>query len=96
MFLKIFSYTEENKKLIRNYSHEMWRLSYNNEIFGNSRNFSFKSRFKFILNHPILFFQGLFLNYHMVLELVKAWYIWRQTPMRKTRTSKYMFPEWYN
>ena len=95
MFPKIFSYTEKNQKLIKDYSREMWRLCHNSEIFGNSKNFSFKSRCKFVLKHPILFFKGL-LNYYMVLELIKAWYIWRQTPMKKTKMSKYMFPEWYN
>ena len=95
MFPRIFKYTEENQKLIRDYSREMWRLSINNDIFGSSRNFSFKSRCKFALKHPILFLEGL-RDYKTVFELIKAWYIWRQTPMNERRTSKYMFPKWYS
>lgn len=95
MFPIIFKYTEENQELIRNYRREMWRLVHNNEIFGSSRNFSFKSRCKFALRHPKLFLKGL-RDYSMVLELIKAWYIWRQTPMNERRTSKYMFPKWYS
>ena len=95
-FPKIFKYTEENKRLLEGYSHLMWRLSHNSEIFGSYKNFSFKSRCKYVFKHPMQFVKYLYLNRDMVLELIKAWYIWRQTPMRKAKISKYMFPEWYS
>ena len=92
MFPKIFKYDTE---LLRKYSQLMWRLSCNSDLFGNPKNFSFKSRSKYAFKHPVKFIKNLFINFDSVVELVKAWYMWRQVPLTKIRTSKYRFNTWY-